>query len=124
MLIHVRPHSDNVLRRWPGRLNPPLRVLISRHDLMLTRDRSSIEEITDSLDQITRQRKVLRLFRADRDAGRIAGCLQKLKQYIDRFLVRSGQTRWYIWLCLMTSAGGKCSNGRDQSRCESKTWLP
>ena len=50
-------------------------------------DDSSIDDITDALEQIKRKRAFLRCLQADKDAGEIAGCSQMLKQCIDNFLV-------------------------------------
>ena len=54
---------------------------------MPTGDYSSIDEITDSLEQIVRKRAIVRCLQANRDAADIAGCAQTLKQLIDNFLV-------------------------------------
>jgi hypothetical protein len=84
--------------------------------LMPTRDNRSISEITDSLELIARQRGFLRCLHADRDAGEIAGCVQRLKQSIDSFLVGGDRSTLEIELCLNDVAGGKRHDDRDQSR--------
>ena len=62
-----------------------------------TWDYSSIDEITDELEQIRRKRACLRFLHANRDAAEIAGCAQTLKQCVDNFLVRSrGDISWLI----------------------------
>ena len=48
--------------------------------------------MVNNLEQVTRQRKFLWFLHADRDAGEIAGCIQKLNQMIDNFLV----SEWFI----------------------------
>jgi len=50
-------------------------------------DDSSIDDITDAVEQIKRKQAFLRCLQADSDAGEIAGCAQTLKQCIDNFLV-------------------------------------
>ena len=83
-------------------------------------DHRSIEEMVSSLEQVTRQRKYLRYLHADRDAGDIAGCIQKLKQMIDSFLVSDGWSTSRILLRLIAAAGRKCDDVRDQSGRESE----
>jgi len=50
-------------------------------------DNSSMRDITSALEEIVRQRRCIRYLHADKDAAEIVGCGQKLKQYVDDFLV-------------------------------------
>jgi hypothetical protein len=54
---------------------------------MPTRNHSSINEVTDALEQIVRKRALVRFLRASRDADEIAAYTQTLKQCVDNFLV-------------------------------------
>jgi len=48
---------------------------------------SSIDDITCTVEPIKSQRGPISVFRANRNAAEVAGCAQKLKQVVDRFLV-------------------------------------
>ena len=49
-------------------------------------DNSSISNITNALEEITRQRRCIRILHADNDAAEIAGCGKKLKECVDSFV--------------------------------------
>jgi len=48
---------------------------------------SSIDDITRPLQPIKRQRGLISVFHAGRNAAEVAGCAQKLKQVVDGFMV-------------------------------------
>jgi hypothetical protein len=59
------------------------------HQLCLMRfhGNSSIDDITDALERVLRQRGLLRVLHADKDVDEIASCVQRLMQCVDNFLV-------------------------------------
>jgi len=48
---------------------------------------SSVDDITRTLEPVKRQRGLVSVFHAGKNAAEIAGCAQKLKQVVDVFLV-------------------------------------
>ena len=87
-------------------------------------DNRSISEITEVLEHTPRQRRCVRVFHADRHAGEISGCVEKLKQTISSFLVSDDRGTSTIELCLIAITGGKRGNARDQNGGSSRqrTW--
>jgi len=72
--------------RWLGQITAVVCVSL-QCCLMPLLDHSSMMDITKALEEIVRQRRCIRFLHADKDAADIAGCGQKLKQYVDNFLV-------------------------------------
>jgi hypothetical protein len=48
---------------------------------------SSIDDITRALQPVKRQRGLVSVFHASRNAAEVAGCAPKLKQVVDGFMV-------------------------------------
>ncbi len=57
-------------------------------------------DVTNDLQVIKRRRKVVRIFRAERDAVQVVVCLQRLKRALDMFLVGNDNSMLAIELCL------------------------
>ena len=82
---------------------------------MPTGDNSSINKIAETLQDIRRRRTLVRLLNTDRDAVEIAGCVQKLKQFVDSFLVCHPVIVIYFSSSQTLESGGDHADDREKS---------
>ena len=54
---------------------------------MLTWDNSSIDDVTNTLERVKRQRILIRILHTNKSAAEVVVCVQNLKQSVDGFLV-------------------------------------
>jgi len=84
---------------------------------------SSIDDITRTLDPVKRQRGLISVFHAGRNAAEIAGCAQELKQVVDGFLVGNVTDGSYFrnsLILLLFATDGDGSDGRGCGRGASR----
>jgi len=76
--------------------------------------------MTNSLQQLSQQGGLLRVFQADRNAAQVAACLQRFQRTVQVFLVGNSLSTLNIEMCLSTAIGGKYCRDGEQRRYDTE----